>query len=286
MPDRSDYLRRPKRRPAYQSDLDLPPTVSGETPELIESPINSGNGQLPAPAPVYGKSRGQRRHAGQGIPREIVDLKTEPRKRRFMWGLFNNPVLDDELDAQELKQLKLIRLIGAELLCLLILFGMISGANWMATDSSGDYVKQDPVMGTIKVSLIRRATNWEGELSYRRSAPMALVASEISNNGKTRLTFATSDAMAAKFHKKSGATFEGTIQNGKLQGLLVDAYGIHKLSLEKNVITSLFRQFQSHIPNFRPPDPPSWVNQSELSRKMSETKKPVFNQALKPAKSK
>lgn len=284
MPDRSDYLRRPKRRPSYQGDL--PPTVGGESPDLIETPDESDASRLPAPAPVYGKSRGQRKHAGQGVPREVIDLKTEPRKRRFMWGLFNNPVLDDELDAQELKQLKLIRLIGAEILCLLILFGMVSGANWMATDSSGDYVKQDPKMGTIKVSLIRRATNWEGELTYRRSAPMDLVTSEISASGKTRLTFATSDAMATKFHKKSGATFEGTIQNGKLQGLLVDAYGIHKLSLEKNVITSLFRQFQSHIPNFRPPDPPSWVNQNELSRKMSETKKPVFNKPDEQKKSK
>lgn len=167
---------------------------------------------------------------------------------------------EEAAEEKKRRRKKLFNLLGNESICLIVIFSMIGACNWLASDYTGDYVAMDRNLGQVKLSLVRKAATIEGEMSYATSPMLYLVSRDPPKNGKVFLQFESDDVWRQRKQPPWRSSFEGTIDGTSAKGVIRYRGVSFPVKLEKNMITSIFRQLQTHfpiIPTFRPP---TWFN--------------------------
>jgi hypothetical protein len=143
-------------------------------------------------------------------------------------------------------------MLGNQALCLAIIFGMISAFNWMASDYSGDYIGQNEQLRTVRLSITRRATTVDAELSYGEQGALQLDQSKDQPPPQAdkpiNLDFVTPEQFRRPNTPPWHANFTGRLEGSTGVGTITDRTGAYEVRLDKNVLTSLFTQLQSHIP--------------------------------------
>lgn len=179
---------------------------------------------------------------------------------------------DDDDRAAKAKDNKkrLLKLLGNEALCLIIIFGLISTFNWMASDYSGDYMGKNDELTAVELSITRRATTVDAELTYGSRGLLQLDKEKDQPTPKEgqpiKLDFTTPPQWLGNGRESWQATFKGRINGDKAVGTISDSTGDYKVNLSKNVLTSLFRQLQSHIPQFPSIPLPSLFDEKDKAR--------------------
>jgi hypothetical protein len=247
----------------YNEETDLPPAPLPEVP-----PPKANRPSTSASRFASRNSRPNQSNLPEETRHQLPGLNSK-RNRRFRPSIAHEEDVDAESDIADeriIKKKKLLKLLGAQALCLLIIFGSMSAWDWMSNIYSGEYMCFDPQLGNIKL-YIDDENGSSGELSYHRVPLLKLEHGAITKDGPVALDF-TSYELWSKQHKKTvRASFRGTVKGGKVSGKLVDARGIHEVKLEKNILSSIFRKLQGLMPSFQPPPHPSWVNTQDLEKR-------------------
>jgi hypothetical protein len=122
------------------------------------------------------------------------------------------------------------------------------GLSWMLSDVTGEYSCNDRHLGIIRMSLVRRATNIKGELSYGSGANLEMNTSKLDPDEKIDLTFELPQRWVEEGQTYRAVQFHGTIKDGIAAGVIQDGAGVYPVKMEKNSIASVYRQIQSHLP--------------------------------------
>ena len=259
MPDRPDFNK--SRRP--------PPRKTWEDPD--EDDANGGLPPSKAYQDGYGSrtdksmSRGSQKNGRQEAPIQSVSSG---------WGKKGSLTEEEKAELSQRNKKRLFKMLGNQALCLVIIFGMISAFNWMATDYSGDYMGQTPQLHTVRLTITRRAASADAELSYGDIGVLALDESKDQSSrrpdGQLSFDFVTPEKFRQGSDKIWHANFTGRIDGGEAVGVLTDTSGEYEVKLTKNVLTSLFNQLSAHIPRLPSVPVPSLFNE--------RTAKPVHGQ--------
>jgi hypothetical protein len=148
----------------------------------------------------------------------------------------------EPMDLDESKRPGVLTIASQFLLLLFTIVCGIMGLYWLTTDSSGEYFGNTPELGSINLSIIRRATSYDGELTIGNRSTFKLAKSDIHGPN-----------MALEFHSKLPGSvdalfFKGQLKDDRLAGILQLPQSSINLSLMRDPLASLFRQLQSHIP--------------------------------------
>lgn len=162
-----------------------------------------------------------------------------------------------EKEAEKKEKAKRLRtLLSNQAICLVIIFALVAGFNWMATDCTGEYITQDNALGLVKLSLVREAGYVDGELSYKDTTNLEMQPGDQPKDQQIDLTFVAADPKLISRGLITRARFIGAIDGSIAEGAIVDAKGSHDVKLTKNVVASLFKQLQHHTPSVPLPRPP------------------------------
>ncbi len=162
-----------------------------------------------------------------------------------------------EKAAEKKEKAKRLRtLLSNQAICLVIIFALVAGFNWMASDYSGEYINQDSKLGLVKLSLVREATYVDGELSYKGTTNLEMQQGDQPKDQQVDLTFLAANPKLISRGLITRARFIGTIDGSIAEGAIVDAKGSHNVKLTKNIVASLFKQLQHHTPSVQLPRPP------------------------------
>lgn len=201
-----------------------------------------------------------------------------------------------EREADKKERSKRLRtLLSNQAICLTILFALIAGYNWMAADSSGEYISQDSDLGLVKLSLVRQATYVGGQLSYKGTSNLEMQQGEQPKEQQVDLTFIAAKPANTSFGRRgliTRARFLGTIDGSTAIGAIVDAKGSHDVKLTKNIVASLFKLLQHHTPSVNLPRPPKLFQvpveapRAPLPNETDSTKPFTYGGTSKPSSSK
>ncbi len=122
------------------------------------------------------------------------------------------------------------------------------GLTWMLSDVTGEYSSSDARLGIVRMSLVRRATNIKGELSYGSGAMLEMVTPKLEPDTQIDLTFELPQRWVDEGQEYRAVHFHGTIKDGTAVGVIRDGAEVFPVKLEKNSIASVYRQVQSHLP--------------------------------------
>ncbi len=162
-----------------------------------------------------------------------------------------------EKEAEKKEKSKRLRtLLSNQAICLAIIFALVAGFNWMATDCTGEYITQDNALGLVKLSLLREAGYVDGELSYKNTTNLEMQQGDQPKEQQVDLTFIAADPKLISRGLITRARFIGAIDGSIAEGAIVDAKGSHDVKLTKNIVASLFKQLQHHTPSVQLPRPP------------------------------
>jgi hypothetical protein len=162
-----------------------------------------------------------------------------------------------EKEAEKKEKSKRLRaLLSNQAICLVIIFALVAGFNWMATDGTGEYITQDNALGLVKLSLVREAGYVGGELSYKGTTNLEMQQGDQPKDQQIDLTFVAADPKLIRRGLITRARFIGAIDGSVADGAIVDARGSHDVKLTKNIVASLFKQLQHHTPSVPLPRPP------------------------------
>jgi hypothetical protein len=190
----------------------------------------------------------------------------KPSSYSAAFGVESKTLTDKKTEKKSQKK-RLLKLVGNEALCLIIIFGMIAAFNWTATDFSGDYMGRNRQLGQIRLSLAKHGENLAGELDYGHHGFLNMVEGEDANKPQSGEPFTINFVETAQFHRQGfipwRASFTGRIDGGKAIGTVTDRTGQYKVTMEKNVLTSLFRQTQDRIPQVPAVPLPSLFNEKD-----------------------
>ena len=162
-----------------------------------------------------------------------------------------------EREAEKKEKSKRLRtLLSNQAICLVIIFALVAGFNWMATDYTGEYITQDSALGLVKLSLVREASYIDGELSYKGTTNLEMQQGDQPKEQQVDLTFIAANPKLISRGLITRARFIGAIDGSIAEGAIVDASGSHDVKLTKNIVASLFKQLQHHTPSVQLPRPP------------------------------
>jgi hypothetical protein len=162
-----------------------------------------------------------------------------------------------EKEAEKKEKGKRLRtLLSNQAICLVIIFALVAGFNWMATDCTGEYIAQENALGLVKLSLVREASYVDGELSYKGTTNLEMQQGDQPKDQQIDLTFVAADPKLIRRGLITRARFIGAIDGSVADGAIVDARGSHDVKLTKNIVASLFKQLQHHTPSVPLPRPP------------------------------
>jgi hypothetical protein len=246
MPDRRDFnSRRPPRRKSWDEDNDQ---EEEEIDDLNDS----------APPPVSGQRRDQNER-GRADARLTRGGKGEPINSAGRSRAAQKLADEEKEELSKRNRNRLLQMLGSQVLCLGIIFGLINTFNWMASDYSGDYMGQGADLRAVRLTITRRATTAEAELGYGQFGILDLDQSKDQPVPQADKPFSLDFATPEKFRKPDEpvwrANFTGKIENGEALGTITDSTGEYKVKLEKNVLTSIFAQLKGHIPKLSVPLP-------------------------------
>lgn len=196
-----------------------------------------------------------------------------------------------EKAAEKKEKAKRLRtLLSNQAICLVIIFALVAGFNWMASDYSGEYITQDSKLGLVKLSLVREATYVDGELSYKGTRNLEMQQGDQPKDQQVDLTFVAANPKLISRGLITRARFIGTIDGSIAEGAIVDAKGSHNVKLTKNIVASLFKQLQAHTPSVQLPRPPKLFQvpdaapRAPLPGETDSTKPFTYGGSSKPAK--
>ena len=132
--------------------------------------------------------------------------------------------------------------------CLFIIATGVGGSFWMLSDVTGEYTANDPHIGVVRMSVIRRATNVKSELSFGRGAILAASIPSASPGDKFSWKYVVPEEWVSKGQPYREVYFYGTIKDGIATGIIKDGIGVYPVKLTRNTFASLYRQVQSHLP--------------------------------------
>ncbi len=162
-----------------------------------------------------------------------------------------------EKEAEKKEKGKRLRtLLSNQAICLVIIFALVAGFNWMAADCTGEYIAQENALGLVKLSLVREAGYIDGELSYKDTTNLEMQQGDQPKDQQVDLTFIADKSKLTSRWLITRARFIGTIDGSIAEGAIVDARGSHNVKLTKNIVASLFKQLQHHTPSVPLPRPP------------------------------
>ncbi|MFA6209532.1 MAG: hypothetical protein WCT03_17035 [Candidatus Obscuribacterales bacterium] len=188
------------------------------------------------------------------------------------------------------KAKRLRTLLSNQAICLVIIFALVAGFNWMASDYSGEYINQDGKLGLVKLSLVREATYVDGELSYKGTTNLEMQQGDQPKDQQVDLTFVAANPKLISRGLITRARFIGTIDGSIAEGAIVDAKGSHNVKLTKNIVASLFKQLQHHTPSVQLPRPPKLFQvpdaapRAPLPGETDSTKPFTYGGSSKPTK--
>jgi hypothetical protein len=133
----------------------------------------------------------------------------------------------------------------------LVLFVIVMswwGLGWMLSDVTGEYAANDAKLGMVRMSLVRRAANIKGELSYGSGAMLEMTTPKLEPDTQIDLTFELPQRWVDQGQDYRAVHFHGTIKDGTAVGVIRDGAEVFPVKLEKNSIASVYRQIQSHLP--------------------------------------
>lgn len=139
------------------------------------------------------------------------------------------------------------RLIGNMMLFFFILGAIILACMWLFSDISGEYYMRGQA-SSVKISIIRQATNLWGELTFGRGAVMRLITTELPKDDMVNLVFETPPKWLAPGEKPRQVSFVGTVKDGVMKGEFHEGKRKIKATLERSGINSVYRQVESHLP--------------------------------------
>lgn len=153
------------------------------------------------------------------------------------------PLSDEAAKAKRLNSLLLNMAM-----CLLVIFMGIWGTTWLLSDVTGEYTSNDPELGTVRMSIVRRATNFKGELSYGSGAMLEMNTAQLPAEKKLDLIFEIPQKWVDEGQNFRSVKFHGMIKDGTISGVIQDGSAVFPIKLEKDGLSSLHRQIQSHLP--------------------------------------
>lgn len=169
----------------------------------------------------------------------------------------------EEKGEKKKRKARVIKLVSNEMLCLAVIFAMIAVFNWLSSDYTGEYVTMSRQLGMIKLSLVRRAATVEGSLIYGHSPNLELVGKADPSKPTVRMEFATNEQWEMMGRPARKAVFLGKITSSAAVGTIIDTEGKYKVKLEKNVLASVFRQLQVHLPIIPVSRPPTFFDERQ-----------------------
>lgn len=122
------------------------------------------------------------------------------------------------------------------------------GLTWMLSDVTGEYTANDARLGMVRMSLVRRAANIKGELSYGSGAMLEMTTPKLEPDTQIDLTFELPQRWVDQGQDYRAVHFHGTIKDSTAIGVIRDGAEVYPVKLEKNSIASIYRQVQSHLP--------------------------------------
>lgn len=148
----------------------------------------------------------------------------------------------ESMDLEKAKKPGALTITSQALLLLFTLACGAMGLYWLTTDSSGEYFGNSPELGSINLSIIRRATSYDGDLTIANRSTYKLADSKF-RGPEMDLQFRSKTPGSAE-----ALTFKGRLKDDNLVGVLQLPQSSISLSLLRDPLASLFRQLQSHIP--------------------------------------
>ncbi|MBU6452306.1 MAG: hypothetical protein KGS72_11035 [Cyanobacteria bacterium REEB67] len=266
MPGGRDYnQQRPPRRKSWEENGEVNSEENSEENAPGEASYSSGFGRnVRRPArpldndnPPEENGRGNVNEGSAG----------EPPSYSAAFGAAGQISRPDKRPEQKTQKKRLLKLVGNEALCLIVIFGMIAAFNWTATDFSGDYMGRNRQLGPVRLSLTKHGENLGGELDYGHHGFLNMVEGEDANKPQSGQPFTINFVETAQWHRQGfipwRASFTGRIDSGQAVGTVTDRTGQYKVTMEKNVLTSLFRQTQDRIPQVPAVPLPSLFNEKD-----------------------
>jgi hypothetical protein len=147
--------------------------------------------------------------------------------------------------ADDFRKYRRLRDVG--ILLAAIVFGIIA-INWTLNDITGEYTAVDPQLGTLSMSLIRKAANIRGELSCGTGAILEATVPESHPENELDLTFQLPQKWINEGQTYRRVEFHGRVQDGSITGVLQENGQVYPIKLERNALSSIYRQIQSHLP--------------------------------------
>lgn len=133
------------------------------------------------------------------------------------------------------------------LLCLGVIFLTIFGCQWIFSDISGVYsVNQGSFRSPVVLSLVRKPTTIEGDLSLAGGEMLVLNNSTNTRDNQIHLVFTSSKKQ--KSHKNVVVQVDGVYKDGKIDAVLTSGGQSVKLLLERDPSASLHKIMKAHLP--------------------------------------
>ncbi|HEY9679265.1 MAG TPA: hypothetical protein V6C76_14750 [Drouetiella sp.] len=133
-------------------------------------------------------------------------------------------------------------------LVLFVIIGSWLYLGWMLSDVTGEYSANDDALGVVRLSLIRRATNIKGELSYGSGAILEMTTNKLEPDQEVNLKFELPQKWVDEGQTYRVVNFATTISDGTASGVIKDGKKRYSVKLQKNSLASIYRQIQSHLP--------------------------------------
>jgi len=130
---------------------------------------------------------------------------------------------------------------------ILTAFGAIAWG-WMVSDISGEYGASNAKMGTVTMSVVRKATTVKAELAYGMGALLECNAPYASAGQTVNWTFSTPEKWIKRGQVRNQVMFNGKIERGYVTGVLENGPRSWKIRLARNGLASIYRMLQSHMP--------------------------------------
>ena len=135
-------------------------------------------------------------------------------------------------------------------LCLAVIIAGILACNWIFSDISGVYmVNAAGGQSPVTLSLIRKPTTLEGELSIARAGYFYLVNSKMKDE-KMHLEFRQKEEFEKKHKQIIFITIDGIYKDDKIDAVIQSSIGKkpQKIVLTREPVTSLHKILQAHMP--------------------------------------
>ena len=139
-------------------------------------------------------------------------------------------------------------LIGNMVSFLAVLGLFIVSCWWLFSDISGEYYIPGRNAKSLRMSLVRQATNVYGELTIGNGATLLLVTTDPPRDENVDFVFETPKNRLRPGEKARRIEFSGIFKEGVLDGQFREGTRTIKARLERDGYTSVYRQIESHLP--------------------------------------